>query len=76
VVSRSLSVRLPKAHIPSEMVTLYPVAGAFTHYATRFLDPAFGKDLRFAEGIVLTWHSYRICIGLELFLLVGYHITW
>lgn len=27
----------------AEMVTLYPVSGAFTHYATRFLDPAFGK---------------------------------
>jgi amino acid transporter len=31
------------SHLPAEMVTLYPVAGAFTHYATRFLDPAFGK---------------------------------
>jgi amino acid permease len=58
------------------MVTLYPVAGAFTHYASRFLDPAFGKDIRFSEGVVLTWRSCRIRIGLELFLLVGYGITW
>lgn len=25
-----------------EMATLYPVAGAFTHYASRFVDPALG----------------------------------
>lgn len=25
-----------------EMATLFPVAGAFTHYATRFVDPALG----------------------------------
>lgn len=25
-----------------EMATLFPVAGAFTHYASRFVDPALG----------------------------------
>ncbi|GHJ87443.1 hypothetical protein NliqN6_3845 [Naganishia liquefaciens] len=44
-----------------EMVTLYPVAGAFTHYATRFLDPAFG----FALG----WnyfYSWAITLPVEM----------
>lgn len=25
-----------------EMVTMFPVSGAFTHYAARFFDPALG----------------------------------
>ncbi|KAJ9113727.1 hypothetical protein QFC20_001752 [Naganishia adeliensis] len=44
-----------------EMVTLYPVSGAFTHYATRFLDPAFG----FALG----WnyfYSWAITLPVEM----------
>lgn len=28
-----------------EMGALFPVAGAFTHYATRFVDPAMGFAL-------------------------------
>lgn len=28
-----------------EMATLFPVAGGFTHYATRFIDPAMGFAL-------------------------------
>ncbi len=31
-----------------EMAALFPVAGGFTHYATRFVDPALG----FALGLV------------------------
>lgn len=30
----------------AEMCTLFPVAGSFTHYAARFVDPALG----FAQG--------------------------
>lgn len=30
-----------------EMAALYPVAGAFTHYCARFVDPALG----FATGL-------------------------
>ena len=30
-----------------EMAALYPVSGAFTHYAARFVDPALG----FAVGL-------------------------
>ena len=28
-----------------EMTTLFPVSGAFTHYAARFVDPALGFSL-------------------------------
>ncbi|EGF97503.1 uncharacterized protein MELLADRAFT_69955 [Melampsora larici-populina 98AG31] len=30
-----------------EMVTMFPVSGAFTHYATRFVDPALGFAVGF-----------------------------
>lgn len=34
-----------------EMATLFPVAGAFTHYATRFVDPALGfVSVRFSSA--------------------------
>lgn len=44
-----------------EMGALFPVAGAFTHYATRFVDPAMG----FALGWNY-WYSYAITIPTEL----------
>ncbi|KAL0250197.1 hypothetical protein I308_103505 [Cryptococcus tetragattii IND107] len=44
-----------------EMASLYPVAGAFTHYAARFVDPALG----FATGINY-WYSYAITIPTEI----------
>ncbi|WVR08716.1 hypothetical protein IAU60_005774 [Kwoniella sp. DSM 27419] len=44
-----------------EMAALYPVAGAFTHYAARFVDPALG----FATGINY-WYSYAITIPVEI----------
>ncbi|WVQ95325.1 hypothetical protein IAU59_002421 [Kwoniella sp. CBS 9459] len=44
-----------------EMAALYPVAGAFTHYAARFVDPALG----FATGINY-WYSYAITIPVEV----------
>jgi hypothetical protein len=61
--------------VPAEMVTLYPVAGAFTHYATRFLDPAFGTHLHWHLGAHID-KAPRIRIGLELLLLLGHHTTW
>lgn len=44
-----------------EMATLYPVAGGFTHYASRFVDEALG----FAVGINY-WYSYAVTIPTEL----------
>lgn len=44
-----------------EMAALYPVAGAFTHYAARFVDPALG----FAVGVNY-WYSYAITIPTEV----------
>ncbi|WWD20799.1 hypothetical protein CI109_105276 [Kwoniella shandongensis] len=44
-----------------EMAALYPVAGAFTHYAARFVDPALG----FAVGLNY-WYSYAITIPTEI----------
>ncbi|KAG9098653.1 hypothetical protein FS749_003321 [Ceratobasidium sp. UAMH 11750] len=44
-----------------EMATLFPVAGGFTHYATRFIDPAVG----FALGYNY-WYSYAITLPTEL----------
>lgn len=44
-----------------EMAAYIPVAGAFTTYATRFLDPTFG----FAMGWVY-WFSWTITFALEL----------
>ncbi|WVW80547.1 hypothetical protein I302_102532 [Kwoniella bestiolae CBS 10118] len=44
-----------------EMASLFPVAGAFTHYAARFVDPALG----FATGINY-WYSYAITIPVEI----------
>lgn len=38
-----------------EMASLFPVAGGFTHYAARFVDPALG----FATGVNY-WYSYAI----------------
>ena len=29
-------------HALGELAVMYPVAGAFAHYSTRFLDPAWG----------------------------------
>ncbi|WVO16921.1 hypothetical protein L204_104607 [Cryptococcus depauperatus] len=44
-----------------EMAALYPVAGGFTHYATRFVDPSLG----FAVGLNY-WYSYAMTIPTEL----------
>ncbi|KAJ3548930.1 hypothetical protein NM208_g770 [Fusarium decemcellulare] len=44
-----------------EMAAYIPVAGAFTTYATRFLDPTFG----FAMGWIY-WFSWSITFALEL----------
>lgn len=44
-----------------EMAALYPVAGGFTHYATRFVDPAMGFALGFNY-----WYSYAITIPTEI----------
>jgi len=44
-----------------EMATLFPVSGGFTHYATRFIDPAMG----FALGVNY-WYSYAITLPTEL----------
>jgi amino acid transporter len=44
-----------------EMAALFPVAGAFTHYASRFVDPALG----FATGFNY-WYSYAITIPTEI----------
>ncbi|WVQ86137.1 hypothetical protein IAT38_008305 [Cryptococcus sp. DSM 104549] len=44
-----------------EMAALYPVSGAFTHYAARFVDPSLGFALGFNY-----WYSYAITIPTEL----------
>ncbi|PGH11546.1 hypothetical protein AJ79_04804 [Helicocarpus griseus UAMH5409] len=44
-----------------EMATYIPIAGAFTSYATRFLDPSLG----FAMGWIY-WFSWAITFALEL----------
>jgi len=44
-----------------EMAALFPVAGAFTHYAARFVDPALGFALGFNY-----WYSYAITIPTEI----------
>ena len=44
-----------------EMASLYPVAGAFTHYGARFVDPALG----FAQGVNY-WYSYAITLPTEV----------
>ncbi|KAK4683742.1 hypothetical protein P7C73_g6486, partial [Tremellales sp. Uapishka_1] len=44
-----------------EMATLFPVSGGFTHYATRFVDPALGFALGFNY-----WYSYAITIPTEV----------
>ncbi|EJT98003.1 amino acid transporter [Dacryopinax primogenitus] len=44
-----------------EMTTLFPVSGSFTHYATRFVDPALG----FALGYNY-WYSYAVTLPNEI----------
>ncbi|WVQ77052.1 hypothetical protein IAR50_006731 [Cryptococcus sp. DSM 104548] len=44
-----------------EMAALYPVSGAFTHYASRFVDPSLGFALGFNY-----WYSYAITIPTEI----------
>ncbi|KAK4701163.1 hypothetical protein P7C70_g5076, partial [Phenoliferia sp. Uapishka_3] len=44
-----------------ELTTAYPVSGAFTHYAARFVDPALG----FALGWNY-WYSWGITIPTEI----------
>ncbi|KAI8086759.1 amino acid permease/ SLC12A domain-containing protein [Halteromyces radiatus] len=44
-----------------EMATFLPVSGSFNHYATRFVDPAFG----FALGWNY-WFSWSVTIATEL----------
>lgn len=43
------------------MAALYPVSGGFTHYASRFVDPALG----FALGYNY-WYSYAITVPTEV----------
>ena len=53
-----------------EMAAYMPVAGAFTVYATRFVDPTLG----FAMGWIY-WFSWAITFGLEITaagLIIGY----
>ncbi|ORY78626.1 AAT family amino acid transporter [Protomyces lactucae-debilis] len=44
-----------------EMTTLFPVSGAFTHYAARFVDPALG----FSQGFNYWW-CWAVAQGLEV----------
>ncbi|TYJ54809.1 hypothetical protein B9479_004480 [Cryptococcus floricola] len=44
-----------------EMAALFPVSGAFTHYAARFVDPSLGFALGFNY-----WYSYAITIPTEI----------
>jgi yeast amino acid transporter len=44
-----------------EMVTYIPIAGAFTSYASRFVDPTLG----FAMGWIY-WFSWAVTYALEL----------
>lgn len=44
-----------------EMATYIPISGAFTAYATRFVDPSLG----FAMGWIY-WFSWAITFALEL----------
>ncbi|KAL0242013.1 hypothetical protein I308_106187 [Cryptococcus tetragattii IND107] len=44
-----------------EMAALYPVSGAFTHYASRFVDPSLG----FALGLNY-WYSYAVTLPTEV----------
>lgn len=44
-----------------EMVTMFPVTGAFVHYATRFVDPALG----FAVGWNY-WYSFAVTLPTEI----------
>lgn len=43
-----------------EMAALFPVAGGFTHYASRFVDESLG----FAVGVNY-WYSYAVTIPSE-----------
>lgn len=45
----------------AEMATYFPVSGAFTQYAARFIDPSLG----FAMGWIY-WFSWSITYALEL----------
>ncbi|PLW19745.1 hypothetical protein PCANC_01987 [Puccinia coronata f. sp. avenae] len=44
-----------------EMVTMFPVTGAFIHYTTRFVDPALG----FAVGWNY-WYSFAVTLPTEI----------
>lgn len=44
-----------------EMATYIPISGAFTQYASRFVDPSLG----FAMGWIY-WFSWAITFALEL----------
>jgi amino acid transporter len=44
-----------------EMTTLFPVSGSFTHYASRWLDPALG----FALGYNY-WYTYAITVPTQI----------
>jgi amino acid permease len=49
------------ADVNPSVTTLFPVSGAFTHYASRFVDPAVG----FALGWNY-WYSYAITLPTEI----------
>ncbi|KAH6658746.1 amino acid permease [Truncatella angustata] len=44
----------------AELATLFPTAGSFPHWATRFIDPAVGFSLAISYG-----YCYTIAIGSE-----------
>lgn len=48
-------------HALGEMAVIFPVSGSFAHYATRFLDPAWG----FAMGWMYTF-SWLVTLPLEI----------
>lgn len=44
-----------------ELATLFPTAGSFPHFATRFVDPALGFTLAISYG-----YCYTIAIASEV----------
>jgi amino acid transporter len=55
----------------AELATLFPTAGSFPHWATRFIDPAVGFSLAISYGycfmIAIASETVRLLlIGLEI----------
>lgn len=51
-----------------ELAVVYPIAGSFSAYSTRFLDPAWGFAMgwKYVMSMCVAYHSDMMCANQEI----------